>query len=79
LFRLGANPAGPIDEAVQLVRIDTEDGKPLALMIHYACHGTSLGGRNSKISGEWMGRMQRYVEQQIPGHWRHLPEWRAGT
>jgi hypothetical protein len=36
-------------------------------MIHYACHGTSLGGRNSKISGEWMGRMQLYVEKQIPG------------
>ena len=36
-------------------------------MIHYACHGTSLGGRNSKITGEWMGRMQTYVESQLPG------------
>jgi hypothetical protein len=36
-------------------------------MIHYACHGTSLGGRNSRISGEWMGRMQAYVESQVPG------------
>ena len=67
VVRLGANPDGPIDDAVQLVRIDTADGKPLALMIHYACHGTSLGGRNSKVSGEWMGRMQEYVERQFPG------------
>lgn len=66
-MRLGANPGGPIDEAVQLVRIDDEKGQPYALMIHYACHGTSLGGRNSKISAEWMGRMQTYVEMQIPG------------
>lgn len=65
--RLGANPTGPIDDAVQVVRIDKTDGKPLALMIHYACHGTSLGGRNSKISGEWMGRMQEFVEKQYPG------------
>ena len=65
--RLGANPDGPIDDAVQLVRIDTAAGKPLAVMIHYACHGTSLGGRNSKVSGEWMGRMQEYVERQFPG------------
>ena len=36
-------------------------------MIHYACHGTSLGGRNSRVSGEWMGRMQEYVEKQFPG------------
>jgi hypothetical protein len=67
VVRLGANPAGAIDEAVQVVRIDTLGGKPLAVMIHYACHGTSLGGRNGKISGEWMGRMQEYVEKQFPG------------
>ena len=67
VMRLGANPSGPIDDAVQLVRIDTAAGKPLAVMIHYACHGTSLGGRNGKVSAEWMGSMQKYVEQQIPG------------
>lgn len=67
VMRLGANPAGPIDDAVQVVRIDKADGKPLAVMIHYPCHGTSLGGRNSKISGEWMGRMQEYIEKQFPG------------
>ena len=67
VVRLGANPTGPIDDAVQLVRIDDAAGKPLCLMIHYACHGTSLGGRNSKVSGEWMGRMQAYAEKQIPG------------
>jgi len=67
VIRLGANPNGPIDDAVQLVRIDDASGKPLAAMIHYACHGTSLGGRNSKISGEWMGRMCARAEKQIPG------------
>jgi len=67
VVRLGANPLGPIDDAVQIVRVDKAGGGPLAIMIHYACHGTSLGGRNSKISGEWMGRMQEYVEKQFPG------------
>jgi hypothetical protein len=67
VVRLGANPEGPIDDKVQVVRIDSTAGKPIAVMIHYACHGTSLGGRNSKISGEWMGRMQEYVEKQFPG------------
>jgi len=67
VMRLGANPGGPIDDAVQIVRIDKTDGKPLAVMVHYACHGTSLGGRNNKISGEWMGRMQEYVEKEFPG------------
>jgi hypothetical protein len=67
VMRLGANPLGPIDDAVQIVRVDKVAGGPLAVMIHYACHGTSLGGRNSKVSGEWMGRMQQYVEKQFPG------------
>jgi hypothetical protein len=64
--RLGSNPGGPMDESVQVVRIDAGD-RPFAVMIHYACHGTSLGGRNSKVSAEWMGRMQTYVESQLPG------------
>lgn len=67
VVRLGANPLGPIDDAVQVVRLDTAAGKPMAVMVHYACHGTTLGGRNSKISGEWMGRMEQYVEKQFPG------------
>jgi hypothetical protein len=67
VVRLGANPMGAIDDAVQVVRLDTAAGRPFAVMIHYACHGTSLGGRNSKISGEWMGRMQEDIEKQFPG------------
>jgi hypothetical protein len=67
VIRLGANPTGPIDDTVQLVRIDDAAGKPLCAMIHYACHGTSLGGRNAKVSAEWMGRMQAHAEKQIPG------------
>jgi neutral ceramidase len=66
VVRLGANPLGPIDDAVQVIRLDAAT-RPLVVMILYACHGTSLGGRNSKISGEWMGRMQEYVEKQFPG------------
>jgi len=67
VVRLGANPTGSIDDQLQVVRIDTEAGKPLAVMIHYACHGTSLGGRNSKISGEWMGRMEEVIERHMGG------------
>src|SRR5437773_3843013 len=45
VVRLGANPMGPVDDAVQIIRLDTAAGRPLAVMIHYPCHGTSLGGR----------------------------------
>jgi len=67
VYRLGANPGGPIDDEVGILRIDTMKGKPKAVLINYACHGTSLGGRNHTISPEWMGHMIEYVEKTVPG------------
>ena len=65
--RLGANPEGSIDDAVGIMRIDKLSGQPKAVFINYACHGTSLGARNNKISPEWNGHMLEYVEKMIPG------------
>jgi hypothetical protein len=65
--RLGANPSGPIDNEVGVLRIDKMSGEPKAVFVNYACHGTSLGGRNNKISGEWNGHMLEYIEKNVPG------------
>lgn len=65
--RLGNNPMGPVDDEVGLIRIDKISGEPKAVLVNYACHGTSLGCRNSKISPEWNGYMLEYVEKEIPG------------
>jgi neutral ceramidase len=65
--RLGNNPAGPIDDEVGILRIDKISGEPKAVMVNYACHGTSLGCRNSKISPEWNGHMLQYIEKEIHG------------
>ena len=65
--RLGNNPMGPIDDEVGILRIDKISGEPKAFFVNYACHGTSLGCRNSKISPEWNGHMLEYIEREIPG------------
>ncbi|MDY0099159.1 MAG: neutral/alkaline non-lysosomal ceramidase N-terminal domain-containing protein [Bacteroidales bacterium] len=65
--RLGNNPMGPIDDEVGILRIDRISGQPKAILINYACHGTSLGCRNNKISPEWNGHMLEYLEKEIPG------------
>ena len=67
VYRLGANPKGPIDNEVGIMRIDKLSGQTKAVFINYACHGTSLGGRNNTISPEWNGHMLEYVEKNIPG------------
>lgn len=67
VYRLGSNPDGSIDNQVGVLRIDRVSGEPKAVFINYACHGTSLGGRNNKISPEWNGHMLEYVEENLPG------------
>ena len=67
VYRLGANPKGPIDSDVGILRIDRLSGQPKAVLVNYACHGTSLGGKNYKISPEWNGHMLEYIEKEIPG------------
>jgi neutral ceramidase len=67
VYRLGMNPDGPVDDEVGVIRFDTMKGEPKAVIVNYACHGTSLGGRNRTISPEWMGHMIEYVEDAIPG------------
>jgi hypothetical protein len=58
----GANPDGTIDPQVLVVRIDGEDGAPLAAVVGYTMHPTTLGPSNRLISPDWPGHMKRTVE-----------------
>jgi hypothetical protein len=62
---LGMDPDGPVDRRIGLLRIDKEDGTPMALIANYPIHGTVLGGANQKISGDAPGIVSEYVEQKI--------------
>lgn len=62
---LGLNPDGPVDRRIGLIRIEKEDGSPLALIANYAIHGTVLGGENTLISGDAPGVVAEYVEDKI--------------
>jgi hypothetical protein len=61
---LGLNPDGPADRRIGLLRLDREDGRPLALIANYAMHGTVLGPQNLLISGDAQGIVSEYVEQK---------------
>ncbi len=45
---------GPLDPAVQVLRVDGERG-PLAVLFSHGCHGTVLGHDNLEISADWPG------------------------
>lgn len=59
---IAANPEGPIDEEVGVLRIDGLDGTPLATLVNYACHPVVLGNGSNVISADWVGAMRRTVE-----------------
>ena len=60
---LGLNPDGPVDRRIGLLRIDAADGTPMVLVANYPIHGTVLGSKNLKISGDAPGIVSDYVEE----------------
>lgn len=61
---LGQNPAGPYDPRVALLRIDSAEGGPLALLLNHACHPVSLGGACTQISADFPGVARRLIEAE---------------
>ena len=58
----GCNPGGLIDPEVLVGRIDDLDGSPIAAIVGYTMHPTTLGPPNRLISPDWPGHMKRTVE-----------------
>ncbi len=58
----GYNPDGVMDPEVMVVRIDGLDGSPIAAIVGYTMHPTTMGPSNRLISPDWPGYMKRTVE-----------------
>jgi neutral ceramidase len=63
---LGVNPRGLADRSVPVLRVDSADGKPRAVLFGAATHNTTLTGDNYEISGDYAGFAQSYVRERYP-------------
>lgn len=64
---LGKNPAGIHDREVGVLRVDdAQSGRPLAVLLSYACHPVVLGP-NTEISADYVGYTVNFLEQNLPG------------
>jgi len=63
---LGVNPRGPVDRSVPLLRVDSSDGKPQAVLFGYACHNTTLTQTNYLVAGDYAGFAQAFVREHYP-------------
>ena len=62
---LGRNPYGVCDHSVGVIRIDYENRNPMAVLLNWSSHATTMGSRNYLITGDWPGAAARYVEKHF--------------
>jgi len=55
----------PVDSELVVLRLASPAGVPIALLWNYAIHGTMLGPRNLKYSGDVMGVASRELERRL--------------
>jgi hypothetical protein len=60
-----ANPAGPVDHDVPVLKVEGPDGRLRAVAFGYACHNTTL--QYYRWCGDYAGFAQQYLEEKHPG------------
>ena len=65
--RTAANPRGPVDHRVPVLKIADQTGKIRGVLFGYACHNTTLTGDFYQISGDYSGFAAETIEQRHPG------------
>jgi hypothetical protein len=65
---VGLNWDGPADRTLTVVRLDGEDDRPVATIVHYGCHPIILGPDNTYVTPEFPGIVKRVVEDAVGGH-----------
>lgn len=64
---VGQNERGPVDRTVRVIRIDDLDEKPLATIVHYACHPTTTGWQSRQFTPDYPGMTKKLVEEGMGG------------
>jgi hypothetical protein len=66
-FLTGYNPLAAADDTLLVGRITAADGRPLATLVNYACHPTTLAWENTLISPDYIGAMRELIEAHTDG------------
>jgi Neutral/alkaline non-lysosomal ceramidase, N-terminal len=64
---VGKNPEGPVDPTVRVVRFDDLDENPVATIVHYACHPTTMAWQCEYFTPDYPGWVRQVVERQVGG------------
>lgn len=64
---LGQNYAGPVAPYVDVLSVAEPSGGTFALLFCHACHGTTLGGDNLRITADFCGYAADHVRRETEG------------
>lgn len=64
---VGRNWEGPVDPAVRVVRFDGLDEAPVASIVHYSCHPTTMAWQTKLFTPDYPGMVRQVVERQLGG------------
>jgi hypothetical protein len=57
---------GPVtDRELTVTRVDSRDGRPLAVLVNFTAHPTFMSAEDMQFSGDWPGHLQRTLESLI--------------
>lgn len=60
-------PVKPVDRTLAVMRFDDVAGKPIAVLVNFAGHPTSVPGQILKFSADYVGAMKSTVEKEFGG------------
>lgn len=60
-------PTAPVDPTVSVLRVDTAEGKPLAVLVNYSCHPVVFGPDNVEYSADFPAVTTQTVEKAFGG------------
>lgn len=63
----GLDPYMPTDDTLLVARIVSESGNPIATIVNYACHPTTLAWQNTLISPDYVGALREVIEGAAGG------------
>jgi hypothetical protein len=66
-YQIGENPAGPVDNDVPVLRVESADGTLRAVVFGYACHNTTMGGGIYELNGDYAGFAETGLEARHAG------------
>lgn len=57
------NPDGIVDPRVKVLRFDDEASRPVAILLHVACHANVFRNENTQVTADFPGKAQQFVER----------------